>query len=297
MVLALPIRYVPLPRELLRHATKALPVGLALGEHGGVAGQERRIVALAWAVVPRRVAGPGPAGFPVGLKGQHHGRPVRRGGTGVGRRRRPCWWNRAGGVVGRPARRRRPRRSAAGSPGSWSRKATMRSRRVSNSSVRSSEEVRAGRNDPVRRPHEALEVGIGDVGSAAELGQKDGQLGCRQPQLVEIVHILSLAPSRRNTRNEHRLPVRGESACDVLARAAGLAFELVDAGPQFGFPILRPKLAGEVGHSREKRWLVIIRIPPIIVRARRARQLQAELAQGIMMHANDACLGHKLLVP
>jgi hypothetical protein len=51
-------------------------------------------------------------------------------------------------------------------------------------------------------PREALQVGIGDVRAAAELGQEDGQLGCRQAQLVEKEQVLGLAPSRRNTRRE-----------------------------------------------------------------------------------------------
>jgi hypothetical protein len=114
---------------------------------------------------------------------------------------------------------------------------------------------------------------------------------------VEIVKVLGLASRRWDTSREHLLPVRSERARDVLARAAGLAFELVNAGPKFGFPVLGPKLAGEVGHSREKRRLVIIRIPSVIVRARRARQLQAELAQVIVMYSYDAGLGHKLLLP
>ena len=67
VVLALPMWYGPLLRELLWRAAKARSVGLALGERGGVEGQELRIIAFAWAVVPRRVAGPCPAGVPFGL--------------------------------------------------------------------------------------------------------------------------------------------------------------------------------------------------------------------------------------
>jgi hypothetical protein len=149
----------------------------------------------------------------------------------------------------------------------------------------------------VRRPREALKVGIGEVRAAAELGQEDGQLCCRETQLVEIVEILSLTPNSRNPRSEHLLLVGGERARDVLARAAGLAFVLVNASPKLGFPVLGPKLAGEVGHRREERWLVVIRITSVIVRPRWARQLQAKLSKVIVMHADDAGLGHELLMP
>ena len=149
----------------------------------------------------------------------------------------------------------------------------------------------------VRCAGEAFEAGIGGVCAAAELGQEDGQLGGREAQLVEIVYVLGLAPNRRNTSSEHLLSISGERARDVLARAAGLAFELVDVGPKFGFFVLGPKLAGEVGHSCFKRRLVLIRIPSVIVRAGWARQLQTKLAQIIVMYADDAGNGHKLLVP
>jgi hypothetical protein len=130
----------------------------------------------------------------------------------------------------------------------------------------------------IRHPREVLEVGIRDVRATTELGQEDGQLRCRETQLVEIVQVLGLAPSRHNICSEQLLAVGGERACDVLARAAGLAFELINAGPKFGFLVFGTKLAGEVGHSREKRRLVVIRIPSVIVRACWACQLQTEFA-------------------
>ena len=64
-----------------------------------------------------------------------------------------------------------------------------------------------------------------------------------------MVHVLRIAPHRWNASIEHSLPVRGQSAHELLALATRPEFELVHVTPQIEFPVLGNKIAGEVHHA------------------------------------------------
>ncbi len=181
-----------------------------------------------------------------------------------------------------------------GSPESWTGKATMRTKRVSNDLVWSSDKVSASMIDSRLFPSAAPTR----LFVAAELCQEDRQLDCREAKLKSVVLILGRTPDRRDTRSQHLLSVRGERASNFLARAAAAAGpELINPCPKFDFFVLGPKLAGEMGHGLKDIRFGGIRVQPIMVRSCGARQLEAKFTQAIMLLAHYAGLGHEFHLP